>query len=303
MCPLGTDQRIAATEDMVGKAHATKSDTLNRMALVSLNSDGTLKASSYMLHGQCRLVRTSATVLTLQRFGGANVLVKDAAGWFIRTIPSAGITLGNGGLAVSTLYYIYLYDNAGTLTLEASTTAHATDTDTGVEIKSADATRTLVGMIRTDGSFQFVDTAANIHVLSWFNRRAKSGSGALMANRTTSSTTYVEMNSEIRVNFLTWGQNAVLYGVSGAFGTDNTLYRATLSVGFDGTTGEPSSAFAAANTSSINPFGLSGAKSGLSEGSHYATLLGKIGNALGTCSVEGNATPTDSSNLHAVTWG
>ncbi|MBI4561519.1 MAG: hypothetical protein HY724_05695 [Candidatus Rokubacteria bacterium] len=303
--PLGTDQRIAATEDMVGKAHATKTDTLNRLALVALQNDGVLRGANYMINGQCRLARTNATTLTLSRFGGANVLVKDADGWFIRTIASAGITLANTGLVASTLYYIYLYDSSGTLTLEASTTAHSTDTDTGVEIKTGDATRTLVGMVLTDGSTpgQFVDTATNIHVLSWFNRRAKAGNGALTADRSTSSTSYVELNSETRVNFLTWGQNAVLYGASGAMGTNDTNYSAWVSVGFDGTTAENVACRAGANTTNLNPFGLSGAKSGLSEGSHYATLLGKSENALGTASVRGNADATLSTNLHVVTWG
>lgn len=35
------DQRIQHTEEMVGAGHATKSDTLNRLALVEHNNDGT----------------------------------------------------------------------------------------------------------------------------------------------------------------------------------------------------------------------------------------------------------------------
>ncbi len=35
------DQRIQATEEMVGANHATKSDTLNRLTLVEHNNDGT----------------------------------------------------------------------------------------------------------------------------------------------------------------------------------------------------------------------------------------------------------------------
>lgn len=37
------DQTIAYTEEMVGSGHPTKSDTLNRLALVSLETDGTIK--------------------------------------------------------------------------------------------------------------------------------------------------------------------------------------------------------------------------------------------------------------------
>lgn len=36
-----TDQRIQYTEEMVGAGHGTKADTLNRLALVEHNTDGT----------------------------------------------------------------------------------------------------------------------------------------------------------------------------------------------------------------------------------------------------------------------
>jgi len=40
------DQRIQYTEEMVGANHPSKSDTLNRLALVEHNTDGTHKAAS-----------------------------------------------------------------------------------------------------------------------------------------------------------------------------------------------------------------------------------------------------------------
>ena len=40
---LAADQRIQYTEEMVGASHPTKSDTLNRLALVEHNTDGTHK--------------------------------------------------------------------------------------------------------------------------------------------------------------------------------------------------------------------------------------------------------------------
>src|SRR4030043_467245 len=39
-----TDQRIQYTEKMVGAGHPTKADTLNRLALIEHNTDGTHKA-------------------------------------------------------------------------------------------------------------------------------------------------------------------------------------------------------------------------------------------------------------------
>ena len=42
---FAADQTIAATEEMVGSGHATKTDTLNRLGLVEHNTDGTHKAA------------------------------------------------------------------------------------------------------------------------------------------------------------------------------------------------------------------------------------------------------------------
>jgi len=42
---FAADQTIAATEEMVGSGHATKTDTLNRHGLVEHNTDGTHKAA------------------------------------------------------------------------------------------------------------------------------------------------------------------------------------------------------------------------------------------------------------------
>jgi hypothetical protein len=85
-------------------------------------------------------------------------------------VPSAGVTISNAGLAASTVYYVYARMSGGAMALELSTTGH-TPTN-GVETKTGDTTRTLVGMVRTNASSQFVDDATNICVLSFFNRRA-----------------------------------------------------------------------------------------------------------------------------------
>jgi hypothetical protein len=119
--------------------------------------------------GQCRLQRDSASQLSLQRYQGAYLPLKISGTWAAKLIPASGPTLSNSGLVAATLYYIYAFDNAGTLTLEASTTGHAVDATVGVEIKSGDATRTLVGVASmgagTPGTFQPI----GVGTLSWFN--------------------------------------------------------------------------------------------------------------------------------------
>lgn len=81
------------------------------------------------------------------------------------------MALAPTGTSVSVTYYIYAYMNSGVMALEYSTTGHSTDSGTGVEIKTGDPTRTLVGMARTGAGPAWVDTTAAKFVISWFNRR------------------------------------------------------------------------------------------------------------------------------------
>lgn len=114
--------------------------------------------------GQCYFQYTNATTCTLVQKNGKHIQIAGE----IHEIPNAGTTLGTGGLSPSTLYYVYAYDNSGTLTLEASTTAWAVSTTAGNEgmpIKSGDNSRTLVGMLYTNGSTQFTASM----VISYWN--------------------------------------------------------------------------------------------------------------------------------------
>jgi hypothetical protein len=113
----------------------------------------------------------------------------------IYSIPAAGIISGAtsvyvGGVAgqsltINTFYYVYLFNNAGTLTFDFSTTSHATSTtagNVGVEIKSGDDTRSLIGIIYTGPSLTtaFYDDIATRYTRTWFNRTpiALQGSGS-----------------------------------------------------------------------------------------------------------------------------
>lgn len=167
-------------------------------------------------HGQCRLTATSATQLKLSQCEGQVLNI----GGLPRIVPAAGVTIANTGLAASTLYYVYAYMNADEMALELSTTGHSTHTN-GVEIKTGDNTRTLVGMIRTNGSTpgQFLDNETNICVLSWFNRKRKIGRAKFTANRTMAPATnvFTEIHTEIRVNFLTWADEPVRQAICGSW--------------------------------------------------------------------------------------
>ena len=80
--------------------------------------------------------------LTFGRYNGAYI---DIPGGGLQTIPEAGVTLDCSALTADTLYYIYIYNSSGTLTLEASTTGTALSG--GVEVQSGATNKRYVGRI------------------------------------------------------------------------------------------------------------------------------------------------------------
>jgi hypothetical protein len=127
---------------------------------------------------------------------------------------------GTAGSAVAgnTLYYIYLWNSAGTWVLDAETGGHTTDSSTGIEIKSGDSTKTLVGMIKTDATGNvftggkttiFGDTNT---VATWDNRIPTVTTCRYTIDRgstwDTPPPTYAEVNPENRCYFMSWGDPA-----------------------------------------------------------------------------------------------
>ena len=246
---------------------------------------------TFLPTGQCRLDFTSATVLTLSRKDGAYLPLKVGGAWTATVIPAAGVTLANTGLTAATLYYVYAYDNAGTLTLEASATAPAVDADTGVRIKTGDPTRTLVGMAYmgpgTPGTF--VESATQRLVASFYNRRGRGLVNGFTTPRPTGSASYVEINAEIRCEFLTWDDELVRVGANVSVRHDATHGFVSTAIAFDGTTAEDASAQDQIYTATgEGASGLALMKAGLTVGRHYATLLGAAP-AGGTATWQGSA--------------
>lgn len=217
---------------------------------------------------ECRLIK-DGTDIRLIRMNGSRVVINGAS----QVIPSAGVSLAPTGLTPSTLYYIYAYMVSTTMTLEASATGHSTDTSTGVEIKTGDATRTLVGMVYPITGPAFAETSAQRLVISWFNRRPIYGTGRFSTIRTSTSTSYAEINSEIRVQFLCWADQALQFAASG--GAYNSGVNQTLtSIGIDSAT-VPQDVAAFGSGVNAQPVGLVHSVT-LAEGYHYATVLGRV---------------------------
>lgn len=113
------------------------------------------------------------------------------------------------------IYYIYAFMSGSTMTLEASTTGYATDTLSGVTIKSGDASRTLVGLAALGSGPAWLDSDNQRLVRSYYNRPTVRHFGSFSANRNTTSSTFVEINAEIRTEFLQWGDETVSIAYNG----------------------------------------------------------------------------------------
>jgi hypothetical protein len=225
--------------------------------------------------GQCRLVKSGANIV-LQRFNGLWITINDKA----NVIPAAGVSLAATGLTPNTTYYIYAWMNGATMTLEASTTGHSADTNTGVEIKTGDASRTLVGMARPGVGPAWVDVAANRHVISWFNPRPLRLYVVQSSVLTSTTSAIAPLTSAL--TFLTWGD-----GIPASFiaavsnNTANALCYSGL--GLDSTT--VYSHIAAqyqAYTATANGKLSGGSTFAPAEGFHYLSLNYSVGAGTGS---------------------
>lgn len=238
-------------------------------------------------HGRCRLAKTGSD-LVLSPFNGNTLVINSA----IYEIPDAGVSLAPSGLSSGTTYYIYAYMNSGTMTLEQSTTAYAVQAGTGVYIKSADATRTLVGMERATGATTWQGLCR-----SWFNDPGYVASGAFTANRTTTSASYASINSEIQTPFLVWTGEVVQISANGVMSNSGGSNNTFASLGISGTTAEDVVVYGTVSgVTSNTPIALVLNKGGLTEGYYYADLLGKVSGGTGT--YVGAASAPDRCTVH-----
>lgn len=196
----------------------------------------------------------------------------------VRIVPAAGISLAATGLTVGTLYYVYLYDNAGTLTLMASTTTHEKNTTTGVEQMLSDATKTFVGWVVPDTGPIFRNTSTKQWVRSWFNDSGIHGFNALPANSDRSLNSWGELNSGGRIEFISRGEFCSVYCNGANFHAAVTGKLSGTSVGIDGATPQdgPTINCSPKVDAGVNYMPIGGTwDTFIAEGKHYATLVGR----------------------------
>lgn len=164
-----------------------------------------------MPFGQCRVSKVGSD-LVLQRFNGKYLFINGA----FREIPAAGVSLAATGLTVNTVYNIYAFWTGSAIQLEASTTARATDATWGHQIKSGDATRSLVAkaFCGTGPAWLFdlnqagTSNSGLAGVINWYNRRRMTVFGGSIPNVAISSqVTNFEPNQNSRAYFLSWGED------------------------------------------------------------------------------------------------
>ena len=187
-------------------------------------------------------------------------------------IPTA-LYLANSGLSDSTFFYVYAFMAGATMTLEASATGYTFNAN-GIPQKTGDATRTLVGNVTPNASGLFEQGDGWIGVQSWFNQRLLKSVTLLPSEVDSTSESWVEISSILRNYFSCWANQTVQFSTFGSWAADAGA-GANSSIGFDGTTPEAETiGNRDGGNSQYVPLSLTGVKVGLSEGTHYGTLLG-----------------------------
>lgn len=267
---------------------------------------------SQLAQGPGQLQYVSATSIRFRSVNGSVIRIAGALYNLTADIASANTNIyidgaSGSSLGASTLYYVYLFLVGSALTIDFSTTAYAIDSTTGnygTYIKTGVASRTLIGMIRTNSSSQFVDSATQRFVLSWFNKRPLQGTNEFSAARTTTSTTATEINSEIRVEYLTWASEASWHCVRAQVSNDTNASQVAFGVGIDSTTSLTNKAIFMTSPTGGQAYGGSVAFwTTLSEGYHYTTLLGLVDGNTGTFADSAGPNSQGNSRVEVGIWG
>lgn len=200
--------------------------------------------------------RVAQSTLYFTPYQGSRVAVYTGAGSAWTVHPLTEISLALSGLAAGSNYDVFIYNNAGTLTLELSA-AWTTNTaradgiglQNGVLVLSADETRRYLGTIRATSATTTEDSSLARLVWNYYNRVPR----YMVVTETTDSWAYaagLRQTNANTANQVDWvlGQNEIL---ARAFSAHLSLGDATARVN-DGTTIGASNT--AATTSQLKGF-------------------------------------------------
>ncbi len=221
------------------------------------------------LPGQCRLSKSGSNLLLMPHNGNL-VTINNLA----QAIPDAGVTLPPSGLTPDTLYYIYVFISSGTMTLEASTSVPLVLTSSGIKVKTGDASKTLVAMVRPISGPSFTDSVTQRFVRSYFNRQAVHLFNSITTQRSITATSATPLHAtEGKVEFLCWDDELISAHLNGFFFVDIDG-NGFAEIGFDAGLTGTAQGYSRTSSVSGSPIGFSTEYSGLSEGYHYAQFCG-----------------------------
>jgi hypothetical protein len=195
-----------------------------------------------------RLVFSSNTLIQFIPYNGDLIKINGT----IYNIPAGGINGANTGtfvnqvagqnLAANTLYYVYAFNNAGTLALNFSGTGHTwsgTAGNVGVEIMNAGGGNayTLVGMVWTTSGGGFSDSGQFRGVASWFNRMNRYV-GVSYGNQSATNINGVwgSISGGNQPIILNWADEAINIGLNGQIGNNVAGQTGGVAISYDSTT-------------------------------------------------------------------
>lgn len=152
---------------------------------------------------------TAAVTIYYTPLTGGSIEIFNGSFWV--EYPFAELSLSLSGLTANTNYDVFIYDNSGTLTLEAvawtndTTRAIALTSQDGVYVKSEAATRRYLGTFRTTGTTgQCEDSATRRLVWNYYNRHLRRLFIIDATNHTYTSGTTRSWNNDatVRVDFV-----------------------------------------------------------------------------------------------------
>jgi hypothetical protein len=226
---------INATDTDTLSFHTTAADALAATNKVNLTASITAAIQA--------TGKANSTIYWTPRTGNA-IALYDGTRWNL--YHTAEISLALSALTADKLYDVFLYDNAGTLTLELSA-AWASDvartdaltTQDGVTVKSGAATRRWVGLIRTIGTAATESSQTKRFVWNVYNRVT----GSMSKQDATSSwnytiATYRESNGATtnRLQVVTGEPQAILVGSVGRASNSTISIIGETAIGLDSTT-------------------------------------------------------------------
>lgn len=188
------------------------SNNIQGMVNLGLPGDGrlTLTSGTAVTTGDV----TAATTIYYTPYKGNRIALYDGATWVYRTFSEISIALGT--ISNNTNYDVFVYDNAGTVTIDtlvawSTATARATAIvlQDGVYVKNGATTRRYIGTFRTTSTTTTEDSESKRFLWNMNNRVQRS----LRVTDTTNSWTYTTATIR-QANGSTANQVAMVRGVN-----------------------------------------------------------------------------------------